>query len=196
MADAATKFHHEPDRGSELAEIQARLEHLEAQLGTQSQAAQRSVSLLVFSGELDKLLAAFNIATAAAACGMKVSIFFTFWGAAALKQRTTTNGKNLVERMFGYLLPGGLQRRALSRCDYAGVGRALLGGEMRRKNVSDLPALIEQCGTLGVEVYMCQMSMNLMGIRAEELIEYPHMHYCGAAKFLQLANSADTNLMI
>ncbi len=196
MADAATKSHYEPDHDAGITEIQARLERLEAQLGTQNQTAQRSVSLLVFSGELDKLLAAFNIATAAAACSMKVSMFFTFWGTAALKQRTLTHGKNLVERMFAYLLPGGLQRRALSRCDFAGVGRVMLTGEMRRKNVSDLPLLIEQCGASGVEIYVCQMSMNLMGIRAEELIDYPHMHYCGAAKFLQLANSADTNLMV
>jgi peroxiredoxin family protein len=179
----------------QLSDIVARLERLE-RTNPPPATTQKAISLLVFGGELDKLLAAFTIATAAGACGMKVSMFFTFWGTAALKQRTTIAKKSWMERAFGLLLPGGLERRSLSRLDMGGVGRQLINMEMRRKNISSLPELIAQSASLGVEIYVCQMSMDLMGIRAEELIEYPNKKICGAAKFLQLANAADSTLFI
>lgn len=155
-----------------------------------------AMTLLVFSGELDKLLAAFTIANGAAASGMTVSMFFTFWGTAALKARTLLGGKSLVERAFGMLLPGGLGRRALSRLDMAGIGRFLMGREMRQKNISGLPALIEQAAGLGVQIYACEMSMELMGIRREELLDYPGLQFCGAVKFADLAASGNTTLFI
>lgn len=178
----------------ELENILGRLEAVEAQI--ERDTADFGVTVLVFSGELDKMLAAFTVANAAAACGTKVNMFFTFWGTAALKQRTIYSGKGLVDRMFGLLLPGGIRRRALSRLDMGGIGRWLIGREMKRKNISDLPALIEQAAKLGVQMYVCQMSMNLMGISKAELIDYPHTHYCGAAKFLQLANGSKSTLFV
>ncbi len=183
----------EPDQ---IADIRARLEHLETQLAAQKKPQQDAVTLVVFSGELDKLLAAFTVATAAGACGMKVSMFFTFWGTAVLKQRTITTNKGWIERAFGMLLPGGLGRRSLSRLDLGGVGRKLINVEMKRKNISSLPELIDQSASLGVEIYVCQMSMDLMGIREEELIDYPDRKICGAAKMLQLANASESTLFI
>jgi peroxiredoxin family protein len=154
------------------------------------------MTLLVFSGDLDKLLAAFTIANGAAATGMSVRMFFTFWGAAALKARTVLGGKSLVERAFGLMLPGGLARRALSRMDMLGVGRRLMAREMRRKNVASLPELVAQAASLGVEIYLCEMSMEIMGIAPQELIDYPNLRYCGAAKFADLAASGNTSLFI
>lgn len=93
------------------------------------------LSMVVFSGELDKLLAAFVIATGAAACGMNVSMFFTFWATAALKKRgRQANGKSLVERMFGWMLPGGFGRQKLSKLDMYGMGRRMMAREMAKKN--------------------------------------------------------------
>lgn len=180
--------------GDEIENILQRLEHVEAKLDRNT--ADYGLTLLVFSGELDRLLAAFTMANAAAACGTKVNMFFTFWGTGALKQRTIFAGKGLMDRMFGLLMPGGIERRALSRLDMAGIGRRLIGREMKRKNISDLPALIDQAAALGVQIYVCQMSMNLMGITNAELIDYPHTQYCGAAKFLQLANASESALFV
>lgn len=179
-----------------LTDILTRLDRLEALEPAAKESAKKSITLLVFSGELDKLLAAFTVATAAGAMGMNVSMFFTFWGTAALKRRTVLANKTWVERAFGCLLPGGFERRALSRLDMGGVGRLLLTREMKQKNISTLPALIEQSAALGVEIYVCQTSMDLMGIGVEELIDYPNRNICGAAKFLQLANAAESTLFI
>lgn len=176
------------------AQLERRIAQLEARLAMAPDA--NAMTLLVFSGELDKLLAAFTIANGAAASGLTVSMFFTFWGAAALKTRTTMRGKPLVERAFGMLLPGGLGRRALSRLDMVGAGRFLMGREMKRKNISALPALIDQAAGLGIQIYVCEMSMDLMGIRREELIDYPGLQYCGAVKFADLAASGNTTLFI
>jgi len=153
--------------------------------------------VLVFSGELDRLLSAFTLAVGAAACGLRVSMFFTFWGVAALKKSGPQSpGKSVVERMFGWLLPGGLSRRKLSRLDMAGMGRAIIAREMRAKQVSDLPALIAMAADSGVEINLCEMSMGLMGIRHQELVDYPRMNTCGVAHFVDLASRSQTTLFI
>lgn len=177
-----------------LLQMEDRLARLEARMDRAPDP--NAMTLLVFSGELDKLLAAFTIANGAAATGMNVSMFFTFWGTAALKARTTHRGKPLMERAFGLLLPGGLGRRALSRLDMGGLGRFLIGREMQRKNISPLPALIEQAAGLGVQIYLCEMSMELMGIRRDELIDYPNLQFCGAVQFADLAASGNASLFI
>lgn len=177
------------------ATLLQRIEALERQVQAAPQA--NAISLVVFSGELDKLLAAFVIATGAAACGMKVSMFFTFWGTAALKKAgPQARGKSWIEWMFGWMLPGGFNRRPLSKLDLCGLGRRLMAREMRMKNVPDLATLVELAAQSGVEITICEMSMSLMGIRPEELIDYPNLKYCGVAGFLQTASSSNTTLFI
>lgn len=181
--------------GSELNALRARIERLEREV--RAQQSDYGLSVLVFSGELDRLLAAFTTAVGAAACGQRASMFFTFWGAAALKKHgAQPAGKTLVERMFGWLLPGGLHRRRLSRLDMGGVGRAIIGREMRRKQIADLPQLIAMAADTGVEIYFCEMSMDLMGIRATELIDYPGARACGVAHFIDLASRSRSTLVI
>jgi len=180
--------------GFQIQSLQQRITALEQRVAP---ADVDGMALLVFSGELDRLLAAFTVATGAAACGMPVSMFFTFWGAAALKKAGPQVGdKSLVERMFGWMLPGGMERRALSRLDMGGLGRALLGREMRRKQIPDLPTLIALAAESGVQVYVCDTTMHLMGIRHEELIDYPDRKVCGVAQFVDLAANARTTLVI
>ncbi len=132
----------------------------------------------------------------AAACGLPASMFFTFWGAAALKKDgPQPHGKTLVERMLGWMLPGGLERRRLSRLDFGGAGRALLGREMRRKQIPDLQSLIDMAADSGVRLYVCDTTLHLMGIRLEELIDYPGREVCGVAQFVDLAADARATLV-
>ena len=156
-----------------------------------------ALSMVVFSGELDKLLAAFVIATGAAASEMRVSMFFTFWGTAALKKDAAqSRGKSWVEWAFGWMLPRGAGRTALSQMDMCGLGRMLMQSEMKKKNIADLDQLIPTAAELGVKIRVCEMSMQLMGIRREELIDYPGLDYCGVATFADLTSKANTTLFI
>lgn len=181
------------DTHPEVQQLEERIAALEASQANVSNTFQ----LLVFSGERDKLLAAFVMATGAAASGMRVRMFFTFWGTASLKKSKAQVGtKSLVERAFGWMLPGGVRQTKLSKMDMAGIGRQLMSVEMKKKGVADLPQLIDLAGELGVEIQVCEMSMELMGIRAEELIEYPCLDYCGVATFVDQASDANTTLFI
>ena len=187
-------IHDQAPQAPTLDALEDRISKIEQRLETT--ANPENLTILVFSGELDKLLAAFNIANAAAACGTKVAMFFTFWGIASLKSKTVYRNKSLIERAFGFMLPGGFNKRQLSRLDMFGAGRSLMAKEMRTKKVMDLPASIQTAEKLGIELYLCEMTMNLMGIERDELIEYTHKQYCGAPKFLLLARNANTTLFI
>jgi len=175
--------------------LEQRVEKLEQTLESNPDA--NSLSMVVFSGELDKLLAAFVIATGAAACGKRVNMFFTFWATPALKKNAPqAKGKTIVERMFGWMLPGGFNNQKLSRLDMLGVGRRMMKREMANKNVASLSELMEAAKELEVEISVCEMSMSLMGIRAEELVDYPEMRFCGVARFVEQSSSSNTTLFI
>lgn len=177
-------------------EIEQRLAALESAAARPMPDPNR-LNLLVFEATRDRLLAAFVMATGAAACGMETTMFFTFWGTAALKKNGPQVGrKSLVERAFGWMLPGSARHTKLSQMDMCGLGRALMSREMKKKNIADLEELIQTAGELGVTIRVCEMSMQLMGIRREELIDYPKLEYCGVAKFMDEAASANTTLFI
>ncbi|TWT77740.1 hypothetical protein Pla123a_15360 [Posidoniimonas polymericola] len=186
----------DPASGGSLQAIEARLEHLE-RLVASSRVDPNRMNLLVFEAHRDRLLAAFVMATGAAACGMEVSMFFTFWGTAALKKGGPQFGKkSIVERAFGWMLPGSAGATKLSKMDMCGIGRALMSREMKRKNIADLGELIQTAAELGVKIRVCEMSMQLMGIRREELIDYPNIEFCGVASFVDEAAAANTTLFI
>lgn len=125
---------------------------------------------LVFSGELDKLLMAFTLANASAASGMRTTMFFTFWAVSALRQRAAARGKNLIERMFGWMLPRGSRALPLSTLQCGGMGPHLIRWRMRKRNVASLEQQIEMAQALGVRIVVCETSMDLMGFRREELL--------------------------
>lgn len=176
--------------------LQERISALEEQQSPQAPDCNK-MNLLVFDSSRDRLLAAFVMATGAAACGMDVSMFFTFWATAAMRKGCGQFGrKTLVERAFGWMLPGSLSRTRLSQMDMCGMGRFLMGREMKKKNVADLDQLLDTAGDLGVRICVCEMSMRLMGIRREELIDYPQLEYCGVAKFVEQASHSNTTLFI
>ncbi|MCA9060710.1 MAG: DsrE/DsrF/DrsH-like family protein, partial [Planctomycetaceae bacterium] len=137
------------------------------------------------------------IATGAAACGMKVSMFFTFWATSALRSGTAQQpGKRLMERMFGWMLPNGIRRTKLSKMEMGGLGRWMMLREMKSHKMQDADELLGMAAELGVEIRVCEMSMRLMGIRSEELIEYPRMEFCGAASLAEQLSQANSSLFI
>ena len=160
-------------------------------------ARESKLSMIVFSGGLDRQLAAMIIATGAAAMGMKVVLFFTFWGTAALRDPARkVGGKNLMSKMFGFMLPKGRNRLPLSQMHMAGMGTAMLKGLMKKKNVASLDQLYEVAAALGVEIKICEMSMDLMGFKREEMIDYPDLEVCGVATFLANARESAVQLFI
>jgi peroxiredoxin family protein len=148
---------------------------------------QEKLSLIVFSGSLDRLIAAFVLATGAAAMGMQVSMFFTFWGTAALRRENVRVKKSLLERMFGWMLPKGVKKLPLSQMNMAGGGPAMIRYVMKKNGVASVEEMIELSKELGVELNVCTMSMDLLGMKPDELIDYPNKTYCGVAKFLETA---------
>ncbi len=184
---------------SNIEQLERRLDQLERILAEQqaSQPDTNKLNLLLFEGYRDRLLAGFVMATGAAACGMEVSMFFTFWATAALRKGGPQFGrKSLVERAFGMMLPSSFRTTKLSQMDMCGAGRFLMEREMQRKNVADLDTLIATAADLGVQISICEMSMNLMGIRREELIDYPNLQMCGVASFVDQASHANTTLFV
>jgi peroxiredoxin family protein len=153
------------------------------------------LSMIVFSGDLDKVLAAFIIACGAAAMDKPVTMFFTFWGLNVLrKAHPGAVKKGLVEKMFGWMMPNGAEKLTLSKMNMGGMGTVMMKRVMAQKNVYSLPKLMETAKEQGVRLIACTMSMDVMGIRAEELID--GVEYGGVATFIDAADRSNTTLFI
>jgi peroxiredoxin family protein len=154
----------------------------------------KKISLIVFSGDLDKLFAAFSIATGAAASGMDVTMFFTFWGLRALKKKVAT-GRSLFGRMLGRLYGGDIERAAPSRLSFGGLGRWMFKKMMKARRLPSLTELRQTAIDLGVRLYGCETSLTVMEIPREALID--EVQACvGVAHFLEQAQHSDINLFI
>jgi len=152
-------------------------------------------SMVVFSGDLDKALAALIIANGAASMGRKVTLFFTFWGLNILRKNEHVNvKKNFIEKMFGMMMPRGSKKLGLSKMNMLGMGPKMIRSVMKSKNVSSLEELLRSAMDSGVRIVACQMSMDIMGIKQEELID--GVEIAGVATFLGSAEQSDTNLFI
>jgi peroxiredoxin family protein len=155
------------------------------------------LSMVVFSGDLDKALAAFVIGTGAVAMGMDVVMFFTFWGTPMLRDASkSVTGKDFMSKMFEMMLPRGLRKLKLSKMNMGGMGTAMMKSLMKKKNVASLEEMLSLAGELGVRIFICEMSMDLMGFKREEMIDYPNLEYCGVAKFLEEAQKSKIQLFI
>jgi peroxiredoxin family protein len=155
------------------------------------------LTMIIFSGSLDAQLAAMIIATGAAAMGQKVVLFFTFWATAALRDpKKKVGGKNLISKMFGMMLPKGRNALKLSQMHMGGMGTAMMKGLMKKKNVASLDQLYEVAGQLGVEIKICEMTMDLMGFKREEMIDYPNLEVCGVATMLAHAKESSIQFFI
>ena len=152
-------------------------------------------TMVVFDGDFDKALASFIIANGAAAMGRPVTMFFTFWGLNILrKNRKVRVSKTFVEKMFGMMMPRGTAKLALSKMNMGGLGTKMMKMIMKQKNVLSLDELIQTALDSGVRIVACTMSMDVMGIKKEELID--GIEYAGVASYLGDAEMADVNLFI
>lgn len=151
-------------------------------------------SIIVFSGDLDKTLAAFIIATGAATMGLEVSMFFTFWGLGAIKKQRSLDGKSLPELMMALMTPSSSKDLSPSKMAFFGAGSVMLRQMMKDKQVASLEELIELARELGVRIVACEMSMDVMGIRADELA--PDVQLGGVATFLADATKSRVSLFI
>jgi peroxiredoxin family protein len=152
-------------------------------------------TIVLFSGNLDKAIAAFIIANGAAAYDHDVTIFFTFWGLNTLrKDEVVKTNKGLLERMFGWMMPRGANKLGLSRMNFAGAGPEMIKHVMKKHNVLTLPQLIELAQEQGVKLVACTMTMDLLGLHKEELID--GLEYAGVGAYLGDATNAKVNLFI
>lgn len=155
----------------------------------------RGKTLILFSDDLDKALAAFVLANGAAATGQKVSIFFTFWGLNVLKKvQKPRVQKDFFGKMFGMMLPSSSLKLKLSQMNMFGMGSHMMRFLMKRKGVDSLESLRRQALMQGVEFIACQMSMDMMGIRREELLD--EVTVGGVATYMERADKANVNLFI
>jgi peroxiredoxin family protein len=194
------KMEMEQDTGSSLnlEAVQKQIDEIKTQMESLSRATpENKVSMIVFSGDLDKVLASFIIATGAVAMGMEVVMFFTFWGTPVLRDKMKkVGGKDMMGKMFGTMLPKGTGAVKLSKMNMGGMGTVMMKNLMKKKNVASVEDMIEMAGELGVQIYVCEMSMDLMGFKREEFIDYPKLDFCGVAKFLEDAQNSKVQLFI
>lgn len=179
------------DIEKQLSELKSRIDVLD------KKTTEPKVSMIVFSGDLDKILASFVVATGSVAMGMDVVMFFTFWGTTALRDKNkSVGGKDTMGKMFGAMLPRGTGAVKLSKMNMGGMGTAMMKSLMKKKNVASLEQMLEMAEELGVKIYVCEMSMDLMGFKREEMIDYQGLEFCGVAKFLEEASNSRIQLFI
>jgi len=132
----------------------------------------KDVTIVCFSGDFDKVLAAFTMATGAAATNRKVTMFFTFWGLNVLKkeQGRAWLGQGLMAKVFNFLM-GGRQKLPLSRLNFGGISPSLMTGMMKKHNVATLPELIEAANALGIRLLACEMALHILELERSDLIE-------------------------
>ena len=152
-------------------------------------------TIIVFSGELDKALAAFTIANGVAAMGDDVTMFFTFWGLNILRRSNKVKAKkSFLQAMFSKMMPRGAGKLGLSKMNFGGMGAKMMKIVMRQEGISSLEELIASAREQGVKFVACTMSMGFMGVRNEELID--GLEYAGVASYLEEADEANVNLFI
>ena len=152
-------------------------------------------AIVVFSGDLDKVMAAFVLATGAAAAGLETSMFFTFWGLSVLKKKGASPGpKTFKERMFAMMTPSGSESLGTSKLNFFGAGSVMLRQMMKDKGIASLEELAALARELGVRMTACTMSMDAMGVAKEELTD--GLEYGGVATFMADATRARVSLFV
>lgn len=174
----------------ELKTLKARIDDLES-------ARKDQLSIAIISGDMDKIMASMIVALAAAAMDSQVKLFFSFWAIGALRDpKKQAKGKNFISKMFGVMLPKGRNKTRLSKFNMLGMGPAMMKGLMKQQNVYSLDEMFNQAAELGIEITVCEMTMNLMGFKKEEMIDYPHLTYAGATTFIVDAGESSMQWMI
>jgi peroxiredoxin family protein len=182
----------------DMQNVETQLEELKSSIeAINKKTAENKLAMIVFSGDMDKVLASFIIATGAVAMGMDVVMFFTFWGTPVLRdKKKNVGGKDVMGKMFGTMLPKGTSDVKLSKMNMGGMGTKMMKSLMKKKNVASLEEMIALAEELGVRIYVCEMSMDLMGFKRDEFIDYNGLDFAGVATFLQEAQNSKVQLFI
>jgi peroxiredoxin family protein len=180
----------------EQAGTEFRLRELEAQVAALTRAGQKpaGMTFIAFSNDVDKLSCAFMLANAAAAMGVQVSMFFTFWALTALRRKRSFAGKSLIERLFTAMTPAGSRGLGSSKWNLLGAGRLLFRRLMRRRGMNSLESLIATALELNVRIVACEAVMGVMAVTRDELIE--GVQFGGAAAALDMALGGTITLFV
>lgn len=155
----------------------------------------KRTTIVLFSGDYDKAMAAYIIANGAAAYDHEVTIFHTFWGLNALrKEEMVPVKKGFLEKMFGKMMPRGADKMGLSKMNFAGMGPKMIKNVMKKHNALTLPQLIEMAQEQDVKLVACTMTMDLLGLQEKELLD--NIEYAGVAAYLADAEGGNVNLFI
>lgn len=144
------------------------------------------MSLILFSGDFDKAMAALTLANGAAGNGMRVNIFFTFWGISLLRQKNF-GSERFLEKLFKTMMPIGAEKIGLSKFNFCGIGPWLMKKLIRQKDGQTAHDLLKMAVERQVHFVACEASLKLLGIKKEELISYEHLEVAGVDSFLQTA---------
>ena len=156
---------------------------------------QKKTTIVLFSGDYDKVMAAYIIANGAAAYDHEVTIFHTFWGLNALrKDENMMVKKTFMEKMFGKMMPRGADKMGLSKMNFAGFGPKMIKDVMKKHNAMPLPDLIEMAKEQDIKLVACTMTMDLLGLQQTELMN--NIEYAGVAAYLADAQDGNVNLFI
>jgi peroxiredoxin family protein len=188
---------------SEIADSEDRIKQLEIELFMLKQKIEEfekndSVAIVCFSGEWDKLFAAFTIANGALSLGKEVHMFFTFWGATAMRDRKgrSSKRKSISQKAHGWMLPNHINATPLSKMNFGGFGKIMMEKEMKRQNIESLPNLMKQAHDLGAHFYCCDTSLQLLGFDCDELLNKDKTDWCGVSSFLSIALKSKVTLFI
>jgi peroxiredoxin family protein len=185
------------DISSPLNLVNDQIEALKKRISFLENSRKDQLSIAIVSGDMDKILAAMVISLAAAVQDTQVKLFFSFWSLSALRDRKKkAKGKDFISRMFGMMLPDGKGKLKLSKMNMAGMGPVMIKYLMKKQGVLSLDQMFKEAAELGIEITVCEMSMNLMGFRKEEMIDYPGLRYAGATTFVAEANESAIQLFI
>jgi len=155
----------------------------------------KRMTLIVFSNDMDKAMAAFILATGAASSGMQVTMFFTFWGLSLLRKKDPVpQTRTLVEKMFGWMLPKGADDTTLSKMNFCGAGTRMMKDVMRKKNMPQVGDLLNMAFSMGVKIVACTTSMEMMGIKKDDIID--GLEVGGVTTYLGEARDSGINLFI
>lgn len=180
-----------------VQQLQSQIDELKSKIERLENGRKDQLAIAVVSGDMDKILAAMVISIAAAAMDTQVKLFFSFWSLSALRDpKKKAPGKDFISKMFGIMLPNGKNKLALSNMNMVGMGPMMIKMLMKKQNVMSMETMFKEAGELGIEITVCEMSMGLMGFKKEEIIDYPHLRYAGAATFVADAGESSIQLFI
>lgn len=192
-----------PVTASSSEDMETRIQRLEEQVNRlrgelDARRKENMASIVCFSGEWDRLFAAFTITTGLLASGYKVHMFFTFWGATAMRKPGCykADNKSWMQKMLSHMLPEEVGKAPLSKMNFGGIGKVMLGKLMKEKGVDSIDVLMKEAQELGAQFHLCDTSLSLFGWENEELVDGEDSDWCGVASFLSWAEKSRIVLFI